>query len=261
MVKLLKTELYKVRKVKSIKIALIVALVFALFNVFIMKIAERLIENMEIPEGINFTFEATGRSVFLNSFNLANNFGLIIPIIICLYIGQEFSYGTIRNKLIGGARRSDIYLANMLISFLIGLVLLLIYAGLGLLLSFPILGYGKAFTTSEFLFVLKVFGLGCLLFFFSISLSVFLTFVMKNQAYALLANIIILMVGSVIMTLVGLNPNLDKLFSFIPFYQAIKLSSGLIDTGLILKIVIINIISIGALNLVGIVIFKKADLK
>jgi len=261
MVKLLKTEFFKVRKVKSVKIALLIAVVFAFINIFLMKIAEKFMGNLDIPEGFNFSFDATGRSVFLNSFSLFNNFGIIIPIIICIYVGQEFSYGTIRNKLIAGAKRYEIYLANAIIASIFGLVLFLVYAGIGLLLSFPILGYGKTFNTSEFFFVLKVFGLGCLLFLFSISLSVFLTFILKNQAFALLANIIIMMVGSAVMTLAGLNGNLDKVFTFIPFYQALKLTTGIIDSGLVLKIVITNILLIGALNLGGILVFKKADLK
>lgn len=68
--------------------------------------------------------------------------GIPIAVYIGLALGTEYSDGTIRNKLVVGHTRRDIYLANLFINILCGLCLLL--AGLlGGLIGIPVLGTWK----------------------------------------------------------------------------------------------------------------------
>lgn len=46
---------------------------------------------------------------------------------ISLFLGTEYSDGTMRNKLIVGHRKSDLYLSNLISSFVAGLILALVY--------------------------------------------------------------------------------------------------------------------------------------
>lgn len=68
--------------------------------------------------------------------------GLLIAVAVSLFLGTEYSDGTIRNKLIVGHTRRDIYLANLITNFVCGFFLLL--AGLlGGLCGIPFLGVWK----------------------------------------------------------------------------------------------------------------------
>lgn len=68
--------------------------------------------------------------------------GLLIAVFVSLFLGTEYSDGTIRNKLIVGHTRRDIYLAHLFTSMISGSFLLL--AGiLGGLCGIPFLGTWK----------------------------------------------------------------------------------------------------------------------
>lgn len=66
-------------------------------------------------------------------------FGMIISVFIALFFGTEYSDGTIRNKLIVGHKRSDIYLASLLTCFL-GVLIVIIAWLLGGLAGIPYFG-------------------------------------------------------------------------------------------------------------------------
>lgn len=68
--------------------------------------------------------------------------GLLIAVAVSLFLGIEYSDGTIRNKLIVGHTRRDIYLAHFLTNMMCGSLLLL--AGLlGGLCGVPLIGTWK----------------------------------------------------------------------------------------------------------------------
>lgn len=53
--------------------------------------------------------------------------GGFLAAFVSLFLGTEYSDGTMRNKLIVGHRKSSLYLSNLLISFVAGLIFALIY--------------------------------------------------------------------------------------------------------------------------------------
>ena len=66
--------------------------------------------------------------------------GVVLAIFCSFFVGKEYSDGTIRNKIICGKKRSDIYLVNFLTCAMVGLMLciafFLPYLGIGI----PLLG-------------------------------------------------------------------------------------------------------------------------
>lgn len=68
--------------------------------------------------------------------------GLLIAVFVSLFLGTEYSDGTIRNKLIVGHTRRDIYLANLFTN-IVGGILLLLAGLLGGLCGIPFLGTWK----------------------------------------------------------------------------------------------------------------------
>lgn len=64
----------------------------------------------------------------------------MIPALIGIFLGTEYSEGTLRNKLMIGHSRRNIYLANLLTTLLAAYALLVSYLIPVLLLGFPVLG-------------------------------------------------------------------------------------------------------------------------
>jgi ABC-type transport system involved in multi-copper enzyme maturation permease subunit len=259
---IISAEFFKVRKDKALKIIFLVTIGFAFLNIILLLVIDQIVGNTPMPEGYNFNFDPSTKNAFLSGFNIANNFGLIFPIAACIYVGKEFSYGTIRNKIVSGKKRHHIYFANLLTVSLIGLVLLLVYSGTIFLFGMPIYGYGTTFNITEFLFVLKTFSLGYLLFLVSLSISIAMSFILKNQTMALVFSILILAIAGVITTtLATINEKVATIFTYIPFYQSVLLTTGIIPSDLVLKIVLSSILSIVLINFLGLLVFKKTDIK
>ncbi len=67
--------------------------------------------------------------------------GIVMAIFCCFFVGKEYSDGTIRNKIISGKKRADIYLANFItcvaVSIIFCCIFLLIYLAIGI----PFLGF------------------------------------------------------------------------------------------------------------------------
>lgn len=75
-------------------------------------------------------------------FHVGLPMGLFCAVFTSLFLGTEYGDGTVRNKLIAGHTRQNIYLANLTVSFTASLCMLLTWF-LGGLIGVPILGFWK----------------------------------------------------------------------------------------------------------------------
>lgn len=94
--------------------------------------------------------------------------GIVLSIFCSLFLGTEYSDGTIRNKLVVGHTRSSIYLASLLTCGIASFFLLLAYMLPALLIGIPLFGFFSAPVKTVLLTVL-----GCLLL--SLAYSALLT--------------------------------------------------------------------------------------
>lgn len=67
--------------------------------------------------------------------------GIILSVFISLFVGAEYEYGTIRNKIISGHVRSDIYLATVLVCIAAGWIMCLGCLISSLLVGIPLQGF------------------------------------------------------------------------------------------------------------------------
>ena len=79
---------------------------------------------------------------------LENSFTSYIPLMVIfsaafcsLFIGTEYSDGTIRNKIIIGHRRADIYLSNLIVCFVAECIICLVFIVADLCVGIPLLGF------------------------------------------------------------------------------------------------------------------------
>ena len=67
--------------------------------------------------------------------------GIILSVFISLFIGAEYEYGTIRNKIVSGYDRSEIYLANIFACIIAGWIMCMGCLISSLLVGVPFLGF------------------------------------------------------------------------------------------------------------------------
>lgn len=215
---------------------------------------------------------------------------IILSIIISLFIGTEYSEGTIRNKIIIGHKRTDIYFANLITNMLISLVLYVSFFVVYLAIGLPLLGGFK----TDLKEVLVMLLLVIILTFVFIAIYTMLAMIITNRAIA--AVVCILTAGVVMFMGIYVDSRLNEpemidyyvynvdgeesgnrqeknplyidgtkrevyefLNDFLPGSQAIRCNKMDVDNPWILMIysVIFNIL----FTTIGIVIFRKMNIR
>ena len=133
--KLLASDLKRIFKDKIFIIACVVGICFALMTPLVLFVLTILIKIFNLTE-LEFLKESfMGKTVFFTSFNPGNNFGIILPILISAIILKDFSYGTIRNKVITGYSRTQIFFSYFFATFIVLFSMILMYALISLATS------------------------------------------------------------------------------------------------------------------------------
>lgn len=134
MLNLLKTDLKRVFKDKLFLILCIIAAGFAFFNPVVYKVLFLLVD-MEEMETMGLGMAIDAKTLFFTSFSPGNNLGLIMPIFAALVLCKDFSQGTVRNKVISGKTRAQIFLSMLLTCVAVMCVVMLLHGVLTLLIS------------------------------------------------------------------------------------------------------------------------------
>ena len=101
----------------------------------------------------------SGKAQFFASFSIGNNMGLIAPVFIAIILCKDFSYGTIRNKIISGKRRGAIYMSLFISCSIIFVAVMMLQAFITLGISLIFFDYQpEAFTLSDFWYFLESLG-------------------------------------------------------------------------------------------------------
>ena len=127
--------------------------------------------------------------------------GIIIAIICCTFFGLEFHDRTVKNKIVLGHSRSQIYTANLLTASIISLAMSAVYLFFFLTVSLPL--YGKIPASAKDIFILLLDGTLLMLAYSSI--FTFITMTSKNTIVAILVTIVTLIAIIIIVDTVCLD--------------------------------------------------------
>ncbi len=202
MLNLYKTDLKRIVKDKLFLVACILAVVFALLNPLMTKfIVDALME------GDDTLMEMLGnnaKSMFFSSFAPGNNLGLIAPILLIIALCKDFSFGTVRNKIISGHSRASIFVSYFLSLATALCVLIFLHAGLTLGVSLLFFEYQETpFVLKDLGYLLISLGLELLVYLFIAALSTFLCVFMKNAGLAVVINVAVSFLFSIIGSIVA----------------------------------------------------------
>lgn len=137
-------------------------------------------------------------------FGCALFIGIVMAVFCSLFIGTEYSDGTIRNKVIIGQKRVSIYLANFIICSIVSIVMCAMFFIPYLCIGIPLLGFFEMDIKMVLLFAITVFMLAIV---FS---SIFTLISMLNHNKAVTAIICILLAFLLLITGAQLNKMLSE---------------------------------------------------
>lgn len=279
MIKLLRANLFRLRQNKVFWFGLLAMLIL---SIVCMLNGGRQAAQMRTLGYQNYNYMDT------YYFKLAPSLGIFFAIVISLFLGTEYSDGTLRNKVIVGHTRTEIYVANLLTCILCAFVFTTIWL-IGGLIGLPLFPAWQMALSSVLLYILMAL-------LFSAALAAIFTLIgmlSSNKAATAVVSILIFLglligasliynklaepeiVSGVVMTTEGMqmsdpepNPDyisgtartaLELLLKVLPTGQALLMSSLEIKEP-ILPMVSSLIITL-LVTLLGISIFRKKDLK
>jgi ABC-type transport system involved in multi-copper enzyme maturation permease subunit len=145
---LLKTDFKRLSKDKLLLVMGIVAVVFAAMTPLLYA---ALFSGMGMEDDPMLSAFITGKAQFFGSFSLGNNLGLIAPVLLAIALCKDFSYGTVRNKIIAGKSRSAIFLSLFVTCATVLITVMLLHAFLTLGISLMFFEYQPTpFTMADF---------------------------------------------------------------------------------------------------------------
>lgn len=214
-------------------------------------------------EGSNGPDDKIGAEAAL--FCMLGNQSLFMAIVPAMFLVRDFTQNTVRNKIICGYSRASIYLAHTIVFGIIALLYHFISMGSAIAFGIPILGFGELASG----YVAVYFGYSLLLILAYAALTMFICMLMRGVSGVIIAYVInsLLSTFAVIAVLVVKNDEMVKLMNCaILDMQATVIFSGMSEGELPSKVEMIlmplcSLSYIIGLPIVGIHIFKKADLK
>lgn len=112
--------------------------------------------------------------------------GIVIAVFTSLFVGREYSDGTLRNKIIIGSSRTKIYLSNLLIVIIVSVLAEILHLVMISLLGIPIFGTLKMSLSS---FSLIVFCILVMILAFC-SIFTFIAMVVSNKTISAISSIL-----------------------------------------------------------------------
>lgn len=143
---LLKADFYRIFKSKLTLISFIIAVVLPLLTTllylgmgFVLKSA--LADEAEVNSVKDLL---NCESMLAGTFSYTSNLGLVVPIFSVILVMGDITSGTIRNKVVVGYKRHQIFASHFISVLCYALILMGIYAGSIAVFGIPILGHGSA---------------------------------------------------------------------------------------------------------------------
>ena len=215
----------------------------------------------------------TAKSLYFTALLPGDNLGLIAPILISIILCKDFSYGTIRNKIISGKPRWMIFISSFIACSAVLLSVMLVYALITFFVALIFFPYSdENFSMGELGYFLASTAMKLLVFLFVSALICTISSLSKNVGLSIVLfvaiSFIFAIVGSVSAIGVGFaDPNSSAYFFLEFITNTNPFSSSLVGSGtsyeitdLLYAILSPVILTVGVL-LLGVWSFNKKDIK
>jgi ABC-2 type transport system permease protein len=188
---------------------------------------------------------------------------LVMSAFISFFIGEEFQNGTIRNALSLGRSRTHYYLSKFVIAAILTLVGVIMMTALGMISFSAVFGFGEVAGISDYIpFTFKSFSTLYLLILANISIFVTISFLTKNSGISLVWSFLYTMAT-------GFVPGIfqqTEHFKYVTYWftESFLFYSNFanpVDIAKYPEMTLVSLITIVLSSTLGILLFKRTDIK
>lgn len=274
MTKLIKADFIRVFKDKLMLITLIIAAGFSLITPLLYAVIFKSTESFS-DMGIENLVSA--KSQFFQSFSIGNNMGLIAPVLLSIILWKDFSFGTVRNKIIAGNSRTSIFMSLFTVCSAATLIVMFVHAFLTLGISLIFFDYQPTeFTPNDFGYFMASLLFDVVLMLFISAMISWLCASSKSLGLVIVLYVaitfILVMVGSIVQVVsevLKFTPGNEKTVEILDFVSRINVGNSTMYVGAgttytledVLYILLPPVAGIAGFLGLGLIKFNKKDLK
>lgn len=275
--RLVKSDFKRFFKDKLFLVVIILAFVFAVITPLLYVAVFGAMGEIDPMTEEMLSGYVNAKGQFFGAFSFGNNLGLIAPLLIGIILFKDFSFGTIRNKIISGHSRTSIFFSIFTVCTIMLFGIVLAHALLTLAVSLPFFDYQSTpFVLSDFWYLLQSLLFEFFVYLFAAAFMSWLCVTQKNVGMVIVMYIAVvfgatMIAGILQMVLIVIreNPKMENVVSVLDFVQRINVfnSSASIGLGTSYKaedfvyFVFVPLVFTGGLTAHGIWKFSRKDLK
>ena len=248
MYKLLNASFFRLKKNKIFYFIIVVSIVMALFVLY----SRYTDELKDIQYGFPLTDLKTTDRLLIDNLVII---GFLMSLFTSLFVVTEYSDGVIRNKLIAGHSRISVYIANFIMSVVVGIIVEVIYLLIVASIGIPMFG-GIQIPISDFLYVLLD---SFMIIVFYAGIFTFISLICSNITTS---TVICLLLTLAMMIMAILQTPGDEILNIFPTGQVIQISW--LSYKEEANIQLLWVYSLGitfVINTIGIYLFNRKELK
>ena len=218
----------------------------------------------------------SAKQLLFGAFLPGSNAGLVAPILLAIILCKDFSYGTVRNKIIGGYSRTQIFLSMLITAFTTICCVIFFHALVTVSLALPLFEYQSTpFGGADLGYLFASLGFEIAVYLFVAAVVCFFCAVMKNTGVAVVmyvaVNMVFTLFGSI--TMLGMlafasDPANEGVYNALRILSnANPFTTSLIGGGTsysgedVLALLLPTLLGGGLFAFFGAYLFNKRDLK
>ena len=188
---------------------------------------------------------------------------LVMSAFICFFIGEEFQNGTIRNALSLGRSRTLYYLSKLVIAALVSLVGVIVMTVLGIVIFSLVFDFGEVAGISNYLwYAIKTFTTLYLLILANVSIYVMISFLTKNSGISLIWSFLYTMATAFLPEIFQQTEHFKYVtYWFTETYLNYSDFANPADIAKYPEMILVSLITIVLSSAIGILMFKRTDIK
>ncbi len=211
-----------------------------------------------------------GAFMYVNSFSPINNVGLVVLIVIIVVGASDFTQNTIRNKIVAGYKKEEVYISSLLFNLITMTIIMFVYTTA----TYLFFGLFNGFTIEDFGDVLKIAVIAFSALWFLYTLVTLFLYKFKTIIAPLvisLGGVFLLMALYALLNIIPPTKfDVTIIKQIIPFLRIIDVSYAFdlenvtiirVDTALWWVSLLVNLGHITWLTALGVFVSKRTDYK